>query len=274
MASPITKIEADKLAPTLRRLGDAGATTAHADWIRAPRNAEWLVETMDQRIKRMSAVSQGENPFKMEVGEQIAALRSANKEEGWSIAEEVFARLESTVPAWPEGRDSYRSFRIRFGEAAAGVRQTFLSHIGRINHVHAHKFGVTHQLDLDRTNLALEAGNVTHRSVVEWTIVHLDAHRELNYIGNVRTPLSLADEGLVMAWLFPARAEAIEVHGSWCGWLCAGYTASVTEGRKTYYNVPQLRRDSSHGTGTSYLYLNAQSLEYQHHESSVPFCEG
>ena len=138
------------------------------------------------------------NPFAQTVEEQIAALRLANEEEGWNIPEETFTRLAETAPAWPQGRDSYRSFRIRFGEGDEGVARTFEAHAARIKRIFGeNKFWRWVYLRSDKKYLRLLAGNASHKPVVEWTIVHLDANRKRKSIEAVRGPKSLADEGLV-----------------------------------------------------------------------------
>ncbi len=182
------------------------------------------------------------NPFAQTVEEQVAALRRANEEEGWNIPEETFTRLAETAPAWPQGRDSYRSFRIRFGEGDEGVRRTFEAHAARIKRVFGEsKFWRWEYLRSDKANLRLLAGNATHKPVVEWTVVRLDANRQRKSITDVRGPKSLADEGLVLAWLFPKRVEAID-YDKWCAWFCAGYELHVPEGGKSWQDVPCVGR--------------------------------
>lgn len=53
--APITKIPADELFPTLRRLNEAGVTTDHAAWLRKPGEAEWLIAAIEERKRSRSA---------------------------------------------------------------------------------------------------------------------------------------------------------------------------------------------------------------------------
>lgn len=174
------------------------------------------------------------NPFKQTVEEQINALREANLEERWGISEEVINRLAENAPAWPEGKDSYRLFRIRFGEGDEGVLDTFFAHINRIQNVLGGDFcsvdPLIWNLDAEEAagRLCLLSGNASHKPVVEWIIVHLDVHRNRESVESVRDLQSLADEGLVMAWLFPERAKK-SGDGEWSNWFCAGYEIDASE---------------------------------------------
>ena len=80
------------------------------------------------------------NVFEQTVEVQLAALRSANDQENWKIPEETFAHLVQTAPAWPEGRLTFRSFRIRFGAGDEGVAQTFEAHVSRIRALFGDRF--------------------------------------------------------------------------------------------------------------------------------------
>ena len=148
--------------------------------------------------------------------------------------DEVCERLEPTAPAWPKGKDAYRSLRIRFGEGHNGMIQTFEAHAAAIKRVHA-KFwrwdlllsGEHPYQDKQVDRLRLLAGNETHHAVVEWvTIDDLSANRKRKDVTSVRGSQSLADEGLVLAWLFPKRVDAID-YDKWSAWFCAGYELSV-----------------------------------------------
>lgn len=200
------------------------------------------------------------NPFVKTVDEQLVSLHLANREEGWGIPYETIAHLAETAPAWPQGRDSYRSFRIRFGEGTAGVAKTFEAHAARIKKVFGPKFWRWEYLRSNKEHLRLLSGNATHKPVVEWTIVHLDANRQRNSIEAVRGPNSLADEGLVMAWLFPKRVEAID-YAEWCAWFCGGYELLVPESDESWHGVPCVCR--SLNTGKASL-----SADWRSHDGS------
>ena len=177
------------------------------------------------------------NPFEISVENTLAALRRANDEEKWGIDEDVFARLASTAPAWPKGGHAYRSLRIRFGEGDEGVAKTFEAHAARIKTVfsekgfwrweHLHSGSVPFNgKPVER--LRLLAGNHTHKPVIEWVIADLDANRKRDSVTAVRGPQSLADELLVIAWLFPDMIRAID-YVKLPGLFAAGYEVNVPE---------------------------------------------
>lgn len=230
MASPITKIEHDVLSSTLRVLEKAGGTTDHADWMRGRGNATLLLRFIDQQ-RGMSE----KNPYEMSVDQQLTALRRANDEEEWGLTEDDFMRLTSTAPAWPRGKHAYRSFRIRFGEGAEGVAKTFEAHYARIQHVFGEgrywRWELLHsgKVECDGKlveRLRLLNGNHTHKACVEWVIVDLGIHRKRESITAVRDSKSLADELLVIAWMFPDMIRAID-YDKLPGLFAAGYEVNV-----------------------------------------------
>ena len=208
---------------------------------------EW-VQSLNKRLNT--------NPFEQTVEEQLAALRKQNELGNWGIGEDVFERLLETAPAWPEGRDAHRSFLIRFGEGRDGVMQTFEAHAEAIKRVHT-KFwrwdlllsGAHPYQGNDVERLRLLNGNDTHHAVVEWIIIpDLSAHRKRESVTAVRDSKSLADEGLVLAWLNPKRVEAID-YKQWCAWFCAGYELNVPErDGESWRHVVCVRRDLYDGT--------------------------
>lgn len=234
MTARLINLALDELHSTIRSLSEAGVTAADADWIRKPGNAESVAAF----IRRQQRGLLGKNPFEMTVQQTLLAFARAICEEGWGdpeeeawhIPEEVFYGLEKTAPPWPEGRDSFRSLRIRFGHGDEGVALTYAAHRRRINSV----FGVDHfdnverrsplwrrsnsppKLDEIDTNVRLLNGNKTHVPVVEWVIIDLSANLDAKTIEAVRGPRSLADEGLVLTWLFPNRIHAIDSDSEFC----------------------------------------------------------
>ncbi|MBU0530956.1 hypothetical protein KJ910_00455 [Patescibacteria group bacterium] len=217
---------------------------------------EWWLKELNKRLNS--------NPFELIVEEQLAALRKQNELGNWGITEDVFERLAKSAPEWPEGRDAYRSFRIRFGEGRDGMIQTFEAHVDAIRRVHD-KFWRWEQLlsgahphqgeDVER--LRLLAGNDTHHAVVEWMIVDdLSANRQRQSITAVRNSSSLADEGLVMAWLFPERVQAID-YDKWSAWFCAGYELNVP-GFDSWADVPIVYRGLR--AGRVWLYAHDQGI--------------
>ncbi|MBU1348722.1 hypothetical protein KJ781_01480 [Patescibacteria group bacterium] len=224
MASSITKAPHNKVSSTLRSIEEAGGTTKHLDWIRSSGNAALLIQFIDEQ----SGLSE-KNPYEMTVEDQLAALRRANDEEKWGINEDDFVRLAETAPAWPRGKHAYRSFRIRFGEEDEGVAKTFEAHVARIKSIFTEKgFWRWEHLHSGVERLRLLNGNHTHKPVIEWVVADLDTHRKRDSITAVRGSKSLADELLVIAWMFPDRIRAID-YDKLPGLFAAGYESSVPE---------------------------------------------
>lgn len=215
MAKPIDHIEQHELNPTLKVLAKAGGTTEHADWIRSGKNAERVIEFIDRERGVF-----GNNPYEMTVEEQIASFRRANDEGGWGIGEEVFARLAATAPAWPKGKYAYRSFRIRFGEGTEGVTETFEKHFKRLNSVRPD------QLESGAGSLRLLNGDATHKPCIEWVKADLNRQRKCDNVKADRGVESLADELLVLAWMFPDAFRSIDDDGP-LGMFVAGYELNV-----------------------------------------------
>ncbi|MFA6099293.1 MAG: hypothetical protein WC750_00255 [Patescibacteria group bacterium] len=175
------------------------------------------------------------NPYEMTVEAQLSALHCANDEEKWGITEEDFARLASTAPAWPKGKHAYRSFRIRFGEGDEGVAKTFEAHCARIQHVFGEdgywRWELLHSGKVPYKGepverLRLLNGNHTHKACAEWIVADLDTNRKRDSVTAVRGSKSLADEQLVIAWLFPDMIRAID-YKERPGLFAAGYEANV-----------------------------------------------
>lgn len=173
------------------------------------------------------------NPFEQTVEEQITALRAQNVAGNWGISEEDFIRLVRTAPAWPSGKDAFRSFRIRWGEGGEGVALTYRRHVDAVMRVYCpNNWRWRSHPSYGRTeHLQLLHGNDSHVAVVEWVIISdLSENLERTSINSVRSAKSLADEGLVLVWLCPKRAFApstLQSNGKWFrppAWFCAGYT--------------------------------------------------
>ncbi len=232
MAKPIDQIRHNKLHPALTILAKAGMNTKHVAWVRSGINATLLV----QFIEEQRGLSD-KNPYEMTVEQQLSALRRANDEEKWGITEEDFTRLAATAPVWPQGKQACRSLRIRFGEGSKGVQQTFERHVARsksifgeggfwrLEHLHSGKVPYKGK-PVER--LRLLNGNHTHKACIEWIVVDLDTHRKRKSVTAVRGSNSLADELLVIAWMFPDRIRAID-HDKLPGLFAAGYKVNVPE---------------------------------------------
>jgi hypothetical protein len=222
------KLESGKLFSVIGKLAQSGFTAEMAEV--ADTNPD-IVRVMVNAAQKFIEEAE-RNPFVQTVSEQIETLKAAIREEGWNVPVETIARLAETAPAWPKGRDSYRSFRIRFGEGDDGVVKTFEAHVARIKRVYGDV------KDRRRWNqLRLLSGNMSHKPIIEWAIVHLDANRKRKSIEAVRGSKSLADEGLVLAWLFPKRARTID-YDKWSAWLCAGYELNLSEHDESWRCVP------------------------------------
>lgn len=240
--------DTERRSSAMSALTDAGLTD---EMLKAVETDPVIAQAMVEAARMAIA---NRNPFAQTVEEQIEALRRANHEEYWLIPDEVIDRLAETAPAWPQGRDTYRSFRIRLRSGHEGVIRTFEAHMARIRRVHGdEKFwrwpyllSGRHQHDgrgVER--LRLLSGHESHTPCVEWCIVQLDANRERKGgIMAVRGPKSLADEGLVLAWLFPRRTMAID-SDQWPAWFLAGYELNTPErsSEDPWDSVPFVGRD-------------------------------
>ncbi len=235
MAKPLTKIEHSVLNSTLRILMEAGGTTDHTDWMRGRGNAALLIQFINER----HALGE-KNPYEMTVEAQLAALHRANDEEQWGLTENDFTLLAASAPAWPKGKHAYRSFRIRFGEGDDGVASTFERHVARIKSVFTEKgfcrWELLHSGKIEYDGKPVERlrllnGNRTHHAVVEWIVADLDTNRKRRSITAVRDAKSLADELLVIAWMFPDMIRAID-YDKPPGLFAAGYEANIPEEAK------------------------------------------
>jgi hypothetical protein len=177
------------------------------------------------------------NPYEMSIAEQLASLRRANDEEKWGITGEDFLRLALTAPVWPEGKHAFRSFRLRFGEGDDGVAKTFECHVTRIRHVFGEsgfwRWEYLHSGKVEYKGKPVERlrllnGNHTHKACVEWIVADLDTHRERKSIEAVRDANSLADELLVITWLFADMVRAID-YSEFPGLFGGGYEVNVPE---------------------------------------------
>jgi|GEM_PF-3153574 len=254
---------------------------ALGDLIRKPQGADRALEALLREFFPFDVADPPadpeKNPFERSTVELISELRRANIEENWGIAEDVFVRLLATAPAWPIGCDCYLSLRIRFGEGDAGVEKTFEAHAARFKRVHAKNWRWEFLLSgkkpfnkKDVERLRLLAGNATHKPTVEWITVDLQANRTRSSITDVRGSSSLADEGIVIGWLFPKRVEAID-YEKWSAWFCAGYELNVPGyGGESWQGVPCVDRDL--GSGEAGLRANWRGDAGS--ECSVPVLRG
>lgn len=195
--------------------------------------------------------------FERTASEQIKTLILQSNTGKWRVDHETVERLQSTAPEWPEGRDAFRSFRIRFGNGDEGVIETCMAHTEAIRRTNNGANLMAWESVLsdrvigrkgDYRRLRLLGGNGQHHAEIEWIIIHdLSAHRFREDVSAVRGEGSLADEGLVLAWMFPDRIRTID-YREWCGWYCAGYEVNVPNvGRQPWPGVPSIGRHQNSG---------------------------
>jgi|GEM_PF-4383344 len=270
MASPITEIKQSRLSATLRSLAAAGGTTEHATWMRRQGNASRLIQFIDEQETPFDG-----NLYEMPVESQLLALLCASMEGRWDIAEEEYHRLNESAPPWPKGKSAYRSLRIRFGEGSEGVRQTFERHMERIKFI----FGKEHFRCWDALRprevlchgkpieaLHLLNGDDTHKATVEWVLVDLGTHRKRESIEAVRGVKSLADELLVIAWMFPDMIHDMD-YETLPGLFAAGYELHRLNGDfDLLREVPVIHFYEHNGL----VDLGASSASYNDVRYSVP----
>lgn len=208
------------------------------------------------------------NFFTQTVEEQIDALRKQNDLGGWGISQEDIDNLALNAPAWPEGRDAFRSLRIRFGTGREGMIETFEAHAGAIRREQKPKYdrewrlqsGMSQYEGNTYDTLRLFAGNESHSPTLEWIIIpDLSAYNDQGSVFISRTNESLADEGLVFIWLNPKRIRAIDnqLH---IPFFLAGYEV----------NMPALKReDWYHAVAINRTLLdNVVTLTYYQHSDN------
>ena len=203
----------------------------------------------------------------------IESLRRAKVEEDWDIPEETLARLAATAPALPTGREEYLSFRIRFGTGSTGVALTFEAHVRRVLRVCASAKpdprGRRPRADALRSgpeSLRLLVGDNRHRPAVEWVTIRLDSYRYRDSVHGIRDWNLLADEGLVLAWLYPELVRAIDWQKR-PSWLLAGYEVNVTGGvSQPWSQVPGIDCDLD----TSAATLDVYPSNHNQPDFSVP----
>ncbi|TAK05032.1 hypothetical protein EPO33_03495 [Patescibacteria group bacterium] len=205
------------------------------------------------------------NAFILSVDEQLSRFKAASEAGGWGFGDEVFEKLAQSAPEWPEGALCVRSLRIRIGEGTPGVQKTFEAHASEIRRVFTSaKFWRWEHLrsapspytgndaKLQKRfgsdpveRLRLLAGNDSHKPVVEWVVLDLDAHRKRPSIERVRSKKSSpADEMLVVAWMFPEIVRAID-YDEVPGMFAAGYEINVpAEDEVDWQDVPYVSFDS------------------------------
>lgn len=226
MASLSSEVRLTQAQEFIDRFGRAGMSVERFKSLLRSGN-EFVFEEMVAAIERI--------PFALTVGQQLKRLREANDAQGWKLDEGVFTRLTETAPDWPLGRDVFRSLRIRFGVGHSGVALTFETHAAEIERVFGEdqfrrgetvlSFTHTYSKD-DPARLRLLVGNDSHKPVIEWVIVDLSAHRDVDKV--VRGPSSIADEGLVFTWMFPERIWATN-RTALPAFLMAGYEINIPE---------------------------------------------
>ncbi|MFH2062589.1 MAG: hypothetical protein ABIJ46_00335 [bacterium] len=167
------------------------------------------------------------NPFVQTPEQLLERLTQANLAQNGGITDETLKRLRGNVPEVPEGPLTFLSLRIRLGEGQEGVQRTANAHLAEILRVHGERnVWRWDHLRTDKKHLRLWVGNETHKPVVKWCVIDLDTHRKRQSITAVRGPKSIADEGLVLAWLYPDYPRSIDYKEN-PGYFLGGYELNI-----------------------------------------------
>ena len=177
--------------------------------------------------------------------EQVERLRVQNRLERWDIREEVFDSLISDAVTCPSNLSL--SMRIRFGEGDNGVALTFDRHIAVIKRV----FQVQNFFDGEITSPVLVRGNDSHKPTIEWICVNMSAFfsEKRGTIEEILQKNSssafLADEGLVLIWVFPEIVKKISSQNP--PFFLGGYRAQLTIAGSQRETVPCIFWDNTWG---------------------------
>lgn len=199
----------------------------------------------------------GTNPFGITVVESLERLRAAYDDTFCRLGAkeptyDELKHLERMAPDWPKGKDAFRSFQVRpvaFGEGRDGMIATFEATCAAVKRIHTRFWRYEMLLSgmhpykgegVDR--LRLLNGNLSHKPVLRWVTFDLSANRDRLDVTSVRSPQSLADEGLFAARMFPKREEVIDFKKK-SAWFCAGYELNVPEdGDEPWRRMPCVNR--------------------------------
>jgi hypothetical protein len=135
-------------------------------------------------------------------------LLLANREERWGFAEKEIVRFCADAPGWPEGLWCLRVPRVRLGRGSRGVARTFETHAARALRAFGDEGGGEAWRRLlklppdvgGRQELHLFAGDETHERGLSWCMMDC---RPYGRTLVARDKGFVADELLVLAWLFP-----------------------------------------------------------------------
>lgn len=236
-------------------LGHPRFSTALAKAIRQEGGADRAVDALVRELLQRDLMN---GSLAMTVDDQLRLLAEAVRQEGWErwMPSGYMQRLQESAPPWPSGPLALRSLRIRFGKGCAGVAQTYEAHITRLVRIYGKRFHRWHSTTLDDTRLTLVAGEATHRPTVEWIVADLDTARKRPGIEEARGPLSLADELLVIGWMFPKLIEATRQSGNVIpGFFAGGY--QVGEGI-----VPGIQRNRIANDDTAKFNPGRDEIEF------------
>ncbi len=216
---------------SLKCLTNAGMTQDELAWATSPMKIHWLIETIRAERNRSRL-----NPFMKSIRKQIELLRMHNLQGEWGIQEETFDRLEKTAPAWPPGRDCFRTLRVRFGCGLEGIQLTFERHMAAIARTFPGQFHRSSTVQSGPVlvegqvinRLSLINGDHSHLPVVEWVLIDASEYLFRESVIIARSGQSLADEGLVFAWMFPERISKIN-YRQFCALILGGYELDLPE---------------------------------------------
>jgi len=216
-------------------LGHPRFSTALAKAIRQEGGADRAVDALVREMVQRDLMN---GSLAITVDDQIKLFTEAVRQEGWDIPSDTLLRLYDSAPPWPSGPLAVRSLRIRFGKGQAGVERTYEAHITRLIRIYGKRFSrwASTKIQSSWEQISLVAGNATHQPCVEWIVADLDTGRKREGIAQVRGALALADELLVIAWMFPKLIESTRQNGDLIpGFFAGGY--QIGEGI-----VPGIRR--------------------------------
>lgn len=205
---------------------------------------------------------------KLPTDELVNRTRAANKFLGLGIGDETFQRLLDTAPGLPDDPHTFVSLRLRLGHGSDGVAETFDAHTKYLQHLFGgpERFWQWELLKSGKDRLRLLNGDTTHVPTLSWNMLDMNMHRDRKSIEVVRGRHSIADEGLVFAWLYPEYVRLIDCT-KYPAYFLAGYEMNVPEATitKSWTHIPMV---IPCGEDRVDLYYDALDFEDKHF--SVP----
>lgn len=228
-----------------------------------------VIKTLDEFIAQATHVNPVDepNPFQLSVSTQLALLRRANRNHDIVLSEEDYHRLEHTAPAWPKGRLSFRSLRIRIGWEKEGVAATAHFHLEQIKRIFKFQFQAKPSLEPVTDRIRLAFGNHVHKPIVEWILFDLDSLRQRSSVKDVRNENSLADELLAFVWIFADYMRSINFTTQ-PGLIAAGY--DLDSNRDATWRETMSLHWLRGKAGESRLIIENTPLTHQNNTHAIP----